>query len=87
MAHNLKISGVQMDLLMFKQNLYYLVEVKSCRHFADIHYLISKKQRQRLLLALEMCMGLFPDQQWQFDACFVNFEQKILRMQNFLSNN
>ena len=86
-AHNFKVSGVQVDLLVFKQGFYYLVEVKSCRQFTDIHYLISKKQRERLLWALEMCMGLVPSHQWQFDVCFVNFEQKILRMQNFLSNN
>ncbi len=49
-AKNFKISGVEIDLILFKHH-YYLIEIKSLRSLSEIHFRLHRRQKERLMRA------------------------------------
>jgi len=49
-AKNFKVSGIEIDLILFK-NHYYFIEIKSLRDSSEIHFRLNHRQKERLMRA------------------------------------
>lgn len=59
LKHNIRIFGVEIDLIFKKEEVYYFIEVKSDNLWRTSHKTIHYKQKERLLEAVSMFSELY----------------------------
>ena len=76
LAQNQKITGVETDLIFYK-NHYVIVEVKSLRCWDEIHFRLSNKQVKRLLFARSQ-LEAFKNEKVELKFAFVGKDDIVL---------
>lgn len=78
-SRNKRISKIEVDLILYKEH-WVLVEVKSLRHFDEISFRLSYKQKKRLLFARQYFSESKGGESVELRCLFISRQGKFIEL-------